>query len=594
MKTSTEELLQSLNIVDVVSRHVKLRKAGKNYTGLCPFHSEKKPSFTVSPEKQMFYCFGCKEGGSAINFIMKYENLTFVEAIDHLERQYGIATERGANSKRACHYDVLDRLCGFYQKRLARSAPAREYLERRGITDDIASEFGLGYSMGPRDISWKQLHAELDAFIKASGIPADIFLSTGVVRMKDSSFCDMFGGRVMIPIIDVNKRVAGFGGRTLEKDGLPKYVNSPESSVFIKRNSLFGIDKTKKHIIDQDEAFIVEGYFDLISLYSAGIRNVVSTLGTSVTEGQISKLRNYTENITLMLDGDTAGIKSALRLIGLFAQMNVNGMMVVLPDGHDPDSFVREKGTGALGEIVKNKKPILDYYFDHYSDRKAMATIQGKQAFINQVTPHINSIANPIKRQLYIIRLSELTGVAEQHFAARRTVTGPDLKTNTPQSMAWIEKRVINACLEHPGLLKHFKGKETLLHIKNTRVREIITKLTAYFEQGKKLERDFIEQPDNEDLKELLLAAVFDTVHKDTQEPEEFVLGYVKHLEHQFFMERSKRITEKLAEAESRGDSAAVAELLKEQKQRIADREEQKRLDHPARREDQFSPLDLH
>ncbi len=560
MKASVDELLQKINIIDVVSQHVKLRKAGKDFMGLCPFHREKTPSFTVSTEKQIFYCFGCREGGNAINFIMKYENLTFVEAIEYLGRQYGIEVERRGDRKKAGHYDALERLCDYYQKGLRQTALAREYLEKRGISGDIIEEFKLGYS--PRS------RGALKTALSKTEVPVDIFLATGIVRVKENQLYDMFGGRIVVPIVDVNKRVIGFGGRTLDRDGMPKYVNSPESSVFSKRNSLFGIDRTKKHITDEDEVFIVEGYFDLISLYGAGLKNAVSTLGTSVTESQINKLRNYTENITLMLDGDPAGIKSALRLIGLFAEMDINGMMVVLPEGHDPDSFVREKGADALKEIIKVKKPILDFYFEHYSEKQTMSTVQGKQVFIKQVMPHIDAIRDIIKRQLYIKRLSELTGIDEEHFASKRIYEAGEGSVKADTARAVIERKVINACIARPELLQHFNGKEVLHYIKDADIREIMTKMIACFEQDRTLNvRNFIDMLDKEDLKGLVLDAAFDSVPENADEPEKVLFDYFKHVERQFFREKSRRITEKLAEAESKGDAAAVTELLEQKKQ---------------------------
>lgn len=560
MKASVDELLQSVNIIDVISQHVKLRKAGKDYMGLCPFHKEKTPSFTVSVEKQIFYCFGCREGGNAVSFIMKYENLTFVEALEHLGRQYGIEVERKGDRKRSGHYDALAKLCEYYQKGLKRTAFARDYLEKRGISGEIVEEFRLGYSERPR--------GALKGFLKSTDIPNDIFLSTGIVRMKETEFYDMFAGRVVIPIIDVNKRVIGFGGRSLERDGIPKYVNSPESSVFSKRSALFGIDRTKKHITDQDEVFIVEGYFDLIALYAAGVKNVVSTLGTSVTEGQITKLRNYTENITLMLDGDAAGVKSALRLIGLFAEMDVNGNMVVLPEGHDPDSFVREKGSDAVAQITKNKKPILDFYFEYYARKEKMGTIQGKQAFIGQVMPHVEAIRDRVKKRLYIKRLSELTGVEEEHFAGRGTYEVNNGAVRADISKGLIEKNIINVCITRPDLLEFFKGKEALRYIKDADVREVITKMVTCFEQKGSLEvRNFIETLEKEDLKGLVLDAAFDEGQLNPGEPEKVLLDYFKHIELQFFREKSKKITEKLAEAEKTGDAEAITELLEQKRQ---------------------------
>ncbi len=560
MKASLDELLQSVNILDVISQHVKLRKAGKDYMGLCPFHKEKTPSFTVSVDKQIFYCFGCREGGNAVNFLMKYENLTFVEAIEDLGRQYGIEVERKGDRKKTGHYEALSKLCEYYQGGLKRADFAREYLEKRGMGPDVIEEFRIGYSDRSR--------GALKRLLKASDIPNDIFLSTGIVRMKDTEFYDMFGGRIVIPIIDVNKRIIGFGGRTLDKDGMPKYVNSPESSVFSKRTALFGIDRTKKHITDQDEVFIVEGYFDLIALYAGGLKNVVSTLGTSVTEGQVSKLRNYTENVTLMLDGDEAGIKSALRLIGLFAEMDINGNMVVLPEGHDPDSFIREKGIDEVLRTVTRKKPILDYYFAHYAEKEDMTTVQGKQAFIKQVVPHIDAIRDGVKRRLYVKRLSELTGVEEGHFVGKRSYEVSEGPAAAQGSKGVIEKKVINACFAHPDLLEYFKGKEVLSYIKDADVREVISKMVNCFEEERHLDvRGFIEKLDKESLKGLVLDAVFDAVALSSDEPEKVLTDYSKHIERQFFKEESKRITEKLADAEKRGDEEAILRLLKQKRQ---------------------------
>ena len=240
MKTTLDELLQRVNILDVVSQYVKLRKAGKDYVGLCPFHKEKNPSFTVSIEKQMFYCFSCREGGNAVNFLMKYENLNFQEALENLARQYGVEITRKDSGKRSSSFDALSKLTEYYQRSLKNAKIALQYLNKRGISDDVIAEFKLGYS--------DRTSSNLKGFLKNSGIPNDIFLSTGIVRMKDGELYDMFRGRVIIPIVDVNKRIIGFGGRTIDKEGFPKYVNSPESAVFSKRSTLFGIDKTRKYI----------------------------------------------------------------------------------------------------------------------------------------------------------------------------------------------------------------------------------------------------------------------------------------------------------------------------------------------------------
>jgi DNA primase len=560
MRTTLDELLQRVNILDVVSQYVKLRKAGKDYAGLCPFHKEKTPSFTVSVEKQMFYCFSCREGGNAVNFLMKYENLSFQEAQENLARQYGMEIIRKDSGKRTGHFDALSKLAEYYQRNLQNSKTALQYLHNRGMTDDVIEEFKLGYS--------DRTSANLKGFLKNSGIPNDIFLSTGIVRIKDGTLYEMFRGRIIIPIIDVNKKIIGFGGRTIEKEGFPKYVNSPESTVFSKRSSLFGIDKTRKAISESNEVFIVEGYFDFISLYMNGFKNIVSTLGTAVTEGQISKLRNYTENITLMLDGDEAGIKSALRLIELFAEMDVHGNMIVLPEAHDPDSFVRKEGAEAVREAIIKKKPILDYYFDYYITKHSIKTPEDKSSLIKAVMPHVEAIRNSVTRRLYIKRIAELTGVEENHFADPhngRTAGSPQSLT---ESGGIIERKVINACMTNPRLLEPYKGKEVLSYIKDDNVREILSRLLVHVEEKQNFEaHSFVQTLENDDLRSLVLDAIFDSAEFVDDEPEKVFFDYFKHIEKQFYKEESKKITEKLSEAERRGDEKEIIKLLEQKRQ---------------------------
>jgi len=562
MMNNLDELLGKINILDIVSQYVQLRKTGRNFVGLCPFHKEKTPSFTVSIEKQIYYCFGCNEGGNAINFLMKYDNLTFQEAIENLARQYGVKIKR-ENSKKTSSFDALAKLADYYHKNLKASKFALQYLLNRGIDIKTVDEFKLGYSEKTRQ--------NISVFLKNSGIPSDVFMSTGILRVKEGETYDIFRGRVVIPILDVNKKVIGFGGRTIEKDGFPKYINSPESPVFSKGSSLFGIDKARKSISEKNEVYIVEGYFDLISLYMNGVKNVVSTLGTSVTEGQLTKLRNYTENITLMLDGDEAGIKSALRLIGLFSEMDINGSMVVLPDGHDPDSFIKAKGSGGIDNVMKEKKPILDFYFDHCMNKWGMETIENKQVFIKSVMPHIEAIRNSIKKRLYIKRLSELTNVEEIFFLdnmKENNTTGQPVPRNN--SSNHIGRKVVGALMSCPGMFSILKGKEVMHHITDGNIKEILLKMNDFFEEKGSLElNSFINVIDKGELKDLAINGVFDVAECTEDELKIILQDYLKHLEKNFVKEEAKKITEKLSEAEKRGDEKAIIELLEKKRQML-------------------------
>ncbi len=561
MNSIVESLLQRINILDVISQYVKLRKTGKDFIGICPFHKEKSPSFTVSIQKQMFYCFGCHEGGNVINFLMKYENLNFNEAIENLAQQYGIEINNKGTSKRSTSYDALAKLAEFYHKNLKKSKQAIDYLLGRGIDEETIEEFMIGFCDGQR--------YNLKHFLKDSGISNDIYFSTGIIRTKDGEFYDMFQGRITIPILDVNKKVIGFGGRAIEKDRIPKYINSPESSIFSKRFSLFGIDKTKKYITDNNEVFIVEGYFDCISLYKHGLKNVVSTLGTSVTESQLSKLRNYSENITLMLDGDEAGIKSALRLIEPFSELDINGNMVVLPSGHDPDSFVREKGVKEIQKIIKNKKPILDYFFDYFKTKYDLDRMEGKIVFIKSVMPYIGDIKDPVKKSLYIKRLSGLTGVEEKKYwdSIHNRVIESKFENDEDRTRI-IEKRVIGALLHRPELLPFLKLKDIIQFIKDEKIKEIISKMIEYFDEKKHLEvYNFINLFKNEDLKNYVINAVFNTSESDKDEAEKILIDYATYIKRMFFYEESKRITKSLIEAEKKGDEKTISELLNKKKE---------------------------
>ena len=562
MMNTLDELLGKINILDIVSQYVQLRKTGRNFVGLCPFHKEKTPSFTVSIEKQIYYCFGCNEGGNAINFLMKYDNLTFQEAIENLARQYGVNIKR-ESSKKASSFDALAKLADYYHNNLKASKFALQYLLARGIDIKIVDEFKLGYSEKSRQ--------NINTFLKRSGVSNDIFMSTGVLRVKEGETYDIFRGRVVIPIFDVNKKVIGFGGRTIEKDGFPKYINSPESPVFSKGSSLFGIDKARKDISEKNEVFIVEGYFDLIALYMSGVRNVVSTLGTSVTEGQLTKLRNYTNNITLMLDGDDAGIKSALRLIGLFSEMDINGAMVVLPDGHDPDSFLKAKGVSGINDVIKEKKPILDFYFDYCMNKWGMETIENKQVFIKSVMPHIHAIRDGVKKRLYIKRLSELTNVEENYFwdnMKTNNIPGQPVARNNASNH--IGRKVIGALINCPGMLSILKEKEVMHYITDINVRDILLKMHDFFEDKGSLElNSFVNVLDKDELKDMAINGVFDVAECTDDELRIILQDYLKHIEKNFIKEEAKKITESLAGAEKRGDEKAIIELLEKKRQML-------------------------
>ncbi len=556
-----DSVLERVNILDVVSQYVKLRRTGKNFVGLCPFHKEKTPSFTVNLEKQIYYCFGCHEGGNAVHFLAKYDHLTFQEALETLANQLGIKIQSRSSGRRMPILDALSKLADYYRANIAKSAAARAYLARRGINQKVIDEFRLGYSE-------KVTHTQ--ELSKRLGIPLDLLFSIGLFKMRGNDVYDIFRGRVVIPIFDINNKVIGFGGRGMEKEALPKYLNSPESAVFSKRSVLYGLDKARREIAEQDEVLVVEGYFDLISMHSAGIRNVVATLGTSITEKQISRLRNYTQNITLMLDGDEAGLKSTLRLVGLFGEMGINGKMVVLPAEHDPDSFIRERGLKGFEELMLAKRPILDYSFDFHMKRCGLSTVEGKQAFIRAMLPQLEGIRDAVVKRLYIQRLAQLTGVEEYRFWDSVKEKGTETGSAVEGSSGSVERTIVGICMNRPVLMELLKGKGVERYIADRESHEVLGRMLDYYEQHGRLEvKHFVAMLEGDEMKNSVLSTALEVADYPDDEMEKVIVDYCHHIERKRLQEEAKKITDRLAEAEQKGDEQALAELLQRKKQMV-------------------------
>jgi DNA primase len=565
MSSLLDEVLDRVDILDIVTQYVKLRKAGKNYLGLCPFHKEKTPSFTVSTEKQIFYCFGCHEGGNAVNFLQKHEHLSFQEALEALAQQYNIRIGRETGPKKTSSYEALSHLAAYYERNLRVSESAMRYLSQRNIDLETAAQFKLGYAARPYFSK---------EFAKEFGVPLDVILSLGIGKLKDGKVFDPFRGRLTIPICDPSGKVIGFGARGLEKGSIPKYVNSPESSIFSKRKVLYGIERAKTSIADKDEALVVEGYFDLISLHKAGITNVVAAMGTSITQEQMMRLRNYTENVTLVLDGDEAGLKSALRLMGLFGELEINGSMVVLPENHDPDSFMRDKGAEGFGALLKEKKPLLDCYIDQQVTRHSIRTFDGKLRLVKSVMPFIESMGDSIRKRLHIKRLAELTGVEEYDFSVSL-----DSKSSAPSnrlsqengSSSAIERKVIGILMQRPEYIESLCDKEVIPRTGNTPFKEIISAMAKWYESDKDFDvRRFVSVLDRQDLRDTVLGAILEDTEDSGEEMDKVLDDYIHHAERKRIRVEAMRITNELAEAERRGDTTALLELLERKRQVVS------------------------
>ena len=423
------EIKNAADIVDIVSEAVLLKKAGKNHLGLCPFHSEKTPSFTVSPDKQIFYCFGCGTGGNVFSFLMKQEGLSFPEAVRGLGKRYGIdipdrplsPEQKKKISERESLFDINRRAMEFYHQNLKSSGAgqvARTYLKKRGISQKTIDDFKIGYA---RD-GWDYL---LNFFLNKR-ISAALLEKSGLVLPKKnkSGHYDRFRNRIIFPIFDASMQVVGFGGRVLD-DSLPKYLNSPETPVYSKSRSLYGIQRAKEKCRSTGSVFIVEGYLDVLALHQHGVENSIATLGTALTADHIRFLTRFASSMTLVYDSDDAGIRSAKRCIStfwqehvdfrrqdVFREENADTHILVLPAGHDPDSFVFEKGPELFLEAAANAPGIITFLMNCAIDKHGLSTT-GKVRIIKELQEPLAAINDRVAQALYIQKLAERMGIAE-------------------------------------------------------------------------------------------------------------------------------------------------------------------------------------
>ena len=448
---TVREILDAIRIEEVVEDFVALRKRGVNLIGLCPFHNEKTPSFNVSPSRNIFKCFGCGKGGDAVTFLMEHESFTYPEALRWLARKYNIeiqeverTPEQVAEQQLADSlYIVNDFALQHFQTQLFDTdegkSVALSYFKQRGLREETIRTFGLGYAPDLRDLLVQRA--------KTAGYNLDLLQQVGLCSTDGSR--DFFRGRVMFAIHNLSGKVAAFAGRTMSSDkNIPKYINSPETEVYVKNKTLYGAFQAKKAIRQQDECILVEGYMDVISLHQAGIENVVASSGTSLTEGQLQLIKRNTANLKILYDGDPAGIKAALRGLDLALEQDLNVKIVLLPKGEDPDSFVQQIGSAAFGDfIVREAKDFILFKTALLLEETKGDPVK-KAGLIKDIMGSIAKIPDPIKRGVYLKECAALLEVSEQvlHSETNKLITStlrkkaekdarqPGAASDTPQA----------------------------------------------------------------------------------------------------------------------------------------------------------------
>lgn len=413
------EIRDTCNIVDIVGESVVLKKAGQNFVGLCPFHGEKTPSFTVSPHKQMFYCFGCGEGGNVFSFLMKHQGIAFPDAVKQLAERFGIELPRRQLSpeqkRRLSERDQmfqLNRLALDFYRHVLKKDPmgqaARQYLKKRGFTADTAETFQFGYAPP----GWDHLRG----YLQHKRMPLPLAERAGLVvrRQSGRGQYDRFRGRIVFPICDPAGRVIAFGGRVLD-DALPKYLNSPESDIYSKSRSLYGLDVARHHCRSSEQVYIVEGYFDVSALHQHGIRETVGTLGTSLTREHVRLVQGLigaTGRAYLVFDSDEAGIKAAQRSVALFEKGFVDARILVLPPGQDPDSFVFAHGRDKLRALAAEAKGLMTFLIDAAVSQHGLS-MEGRIRVLDEMAAPLAALTDPGARSIYIKYLAETVDIDE-------------------------------------------------------------------------------------------------------------------------------------------------------------------------------------
>ncbi len=584
------EIKNAVDIVNVISEIVLLKKAGKNYVGLCPFHSEKTPSFTVSPEKQIFYCFGCGIGGNIFSFLMKKDGISFPEAARVLASRYGInipaknmsSGQKKLISEKESLYTTNKCAMDFFCRILSDSPDGKKamgYLKKRGITKEIIKGFNLGYAPEGWD--------NLSSFFLKNGTSAALAIKAGLISPRKSlnGFYDRFRGRIMFPIFNESIKVIGFGGRIID-DSHPKYLNSPETPVYNKSRSLYGLYKAKKSCRENNAVYIVEGYFDLLSLYQHGIENVVATLGTALTHEHVRIIRGLVGKagkVVLVYDSDDAGIKAAQRSIGVFDRGYVDAQILVLPKGYDPDLFIFKFGPEFFLKTAKKASSIPQFLIN-FAINKYGLSIEGKANIISELKEPLSAISDKIVRSLYIKELAERMGIDEdallekvrmalsvnkcnnyggiQHsYKTEGSQTGKDEALRTRGNR--MERRIIEMMLQFPEILSEINKRNLIDNFEDDVLKSIGEIVLKHNDSSGGKAPELMVLIDDKDKRSMIASLA---IGDDVWERE----GCLKLIA-QFEFSRNRHedsdkdtLLGRIKKAEERNDNGLLLELLKE------------------------------
>ncbi|MCX5887502.1 MAG: DNA primase [Proteobacteria bacterium] len=565
------EIKDGCSIVEVISDYISLKKSGVNYKGLCPFHAEKTPSFIVNEEKKIFHCFGCGASGNVFNFLMKFEHLSFPDAVKEAARRAGISlplrmVEFKSEEKAEGNAELLkiNQSASDYFREILRASKegerGRKYLVKRGIDKGIAEEFKLGFAPNRWD--------GLLTFLSDKGILREDLQRLGLVipREDRKGFYDRFRNRLIFPIADFKGRVVGFGGRAIEAEE-PKYMNSPDSSVYTKGYHVYGLHASLPSIRKTDQAIIVEGYFDFLSMYQHGIKNVVATLGTALTLHQIKLLKRYTKNLIIIFDSDEAGAKAAMRSLPLFLDEGISPQMVLLPAGFDPDTFAQKDNGEAMRNKLREPLSLLDVFFGQVFTANDAYSVKGKLKIIEEVVPMVSQIRDRTERELYIQRVSQRLGVKEEIiFQKMKHEDRSERSERTEKALELsgarkVEKMMVRLMLLYPSLIPQVQKEAIADDFSIGSCRKLATIIIDKYVADKEFDPTLLmNEVSEEELRGLLSECLFD--EEPLEDAPEFLRSCMQKIRLHKMGNEIQRLNAMINKAQDEKDEGILREFL--------------------------------
>ena len=572
------EIRDRASILEVVSDYVSLKKTGRNYKGLCPFHSEKTPSFMVNEEKQIFHCFGCGEGGDVFAFLMKTGHFSFPEAAEELAKRYGIKLLRRESSpiqkKEMAKREVLFRInqlaSEYFHDLLTQKREGevgRKYLSQRSVSEEIIKEHRLGYS--PE--RWDGLVQHLIE----KKVPLELAWELGLILpKKKEGWYDAFRKRVIFPIFDLHQRVVGFGGRLIG-EGEPKYINSSESSLYHKGEVLYGLQAARRYASERDGVIIVEGYFDLLTLHQYGLKHSVAMLGTALTPQHIRTLRRYTKNVITVFDPDPAGIQATLRTLPLLLEEEVTGKTVLLPKGEDPDTFLKKGNLEGFEKRLAEAIPLIDFFFEWLMKTHDPKSIDGKVSIAKEGMAMIRKIPEKIRKDFYVRALAERLDLKEsvlyemiRSTPAERTRPAEGLKKRPPEeSLPKSEEIVVRLMVHHPELIPTISGEGILDEFESPLLKRLGQGLEGIFQKRGKLNLTEALGEVDEGLKERLCEYAFQESGAEGDQRERILKDCIEKIRRRKSKKDESDLLRRIKEAERQKGGGGLEALLMERQE---------------------------